>query len=50
MVALSNGKPEIMGLKTILNYYIDHQKEVVTLRTKRIRNSFKKISCGGRFY
>lgn len=35
MVALSNGKPEIMGIKTILRYYIDHQKEVVTLRTKR---------------
>ncbi|MGE5628657.1 MAG: DNA topoisomerase IV subunit A [Solirubrobacterales bacterium] len=35
MVALANGKPETMGLKTILNYYLQHHKEVVTRRTKR---------------
>lgn len=35
MVALSNGKPETMGLKTILNHYINHRKDVVTRRTKK---------------
>ncbi|MEY7998848.1 DNA topoisomerase IV subunit A [Clostridium sp. Mt-5] len=35
MVALANGKPETMGLKTILNYYVDYQKEIVRRRTKR---------------
>ena len=35
MVALANGKPETMGLKTILGHYIDHQKEIVTRRTKK---------------
>lgn len=35
MVALANGKPETMGLKTILKYYLEHQKEVITRRTKR---------------
>ncbi|MCM8711729.1 DNA topoisomerase IV subunit A [Clostridium sp. SYSU_GA19001] len=35
MVALSNGKPETMGLKTIITHYVNHQKEVVTRRTVR---------------
>ncbi|MEW8957333.1 DNA topoisomerase IV subunit A [Clostridium sp.] len=35
MVALANGKPETMGLKTILIHYVNHQKEVVTRRTQR---------------
>lgn len=35
MVALANGKPEIMGLKTIIEHYANHQKDVVTRRTKR---------------
>ncbi|OFI05893.1 DNA gyrase subunit A [Clostridium acetireducens DSM 10703] len=35
MVALANGKPETMGLKTIIKYYVEHQKDVVTRRTKR---------------
>lgn len=34
MVALANGKPETLGLKSILTHYINHQKEVVTRRTK----------------
>ncbi|MGL4731954.1 MAG: DNA topoisomerase IV subunit A [Clostridium sp.] len=35
MVALADGKPETLGLKAILKHYINHQKEVVTRRTKR---------------
>ena len=35
MVALANGKPETMGLKTILRHYLNHQKDVVTKRTQR---------------
>lgn len=35
MVALAGGKPRTMGLRTIIKYYIEHQKEVVTRRTKR---------------
>ncbi|EHR9037015.1 DNA topoisomerase IV subunit A [Clostridium perfringens] len=35
MVALADGKPETMGLKTIISHYVNHQKDVVTIRTKR---------------
>lgn len=35
MVALANGKPETMGLKTILKHYLEHQKDVITKRTQR---------------
>ncbi|MPQ42324.1 DNA topoisomerase IV subunit A [Clostridium tarantellae] len=35
MVALANGKPETMGLKTIITHYVNHQKEVITRRTKK---------------
>ncbi|HEY8890581.1 MAG TPA: DNA topoisomerase IV subunit A [Clostridium sp.] len=35
MVALANGKPQTMGLKTILKHYLNHQKDVVTKRTQR---------------
>ena len=34
MVAIADGKPMQMGLKTILAHYIRHQKEVVTRRTR----------------
>ena len=33
MVALANGKPETMGLKTIIKHYVNHQKDIVTRRT-----------------
>ncbi|MCQ2969788.1 MAG: DNA topoisomerase IV subunit A, partial [Clostridium sp.] len=33
MVALANGKPQTMGLKTILMHYVNHQKEIITRRT-----------------
>ena len=35
MVALADGKPETMGLKTIISHYVNHQKDVITRRTKR---------------
>lgn len=35
MVALADGKPETMGLKTIISHYVNHQKDVVTRRKKR---------------
>ena len=34
MVAVAEGKPVQMGLKTVLSYFIKHQKEVVTRRTR----------------
>lgn len=35
MVAVAEGKPVTLGLKAILHYYIEHQKEIVTRRTKK---------------
>jgi DNA gyrase/topoisomerase IV subunit A len=35
MVALAGGKPRTLGLKEIIKYYVEHQKEVTTRRTKR---------------
>ncbi len=35
MVALSNGKPETMGLKTIIRHYVDHQRDIVTRRSRK---------------
>ena len=34
MVAIADGKPKQMGLKEIIEYYIKHQKDVVTRRTR----------------
>ncbi len=34
MVAIAGGKPLQMGIKQMLNYYVEHQKNVVTRRTK----------------
>lgn len=33
MVALAEGKPQTMGLKTIIEHYVNHQKDIVTRRT-----------------
>ena len=33
MVALASGKPQTMGLKTIIMHYVNHQKDIVTKRT-----------------
>lgn len=35
MVAIADGKPRTLGLEEILDYYVIHQKEVVTRRTKK---------------
>ena len=34
MLALGNGTPRVLSLKEILHYYIEHQKDVVTRRTR----------------
>ena len=34
MVAIAEGKPVQMGIKAMIGYYIDHQKNVVTRRTQ----------------
>ena len=34
MIALVNGQPKVLNLKSIINHYIDHQKDVVTRRTQ----------------
>ncbi|SFD33406.1 DNA topoisomerase IV subunit A [Clostridium uliginosum] len=35
MVALADGKPETMSLKAMIRYYVNHQKDIVTRRSKR---------------
>ena len=35
MVALADGKPQTMGLKTIIEHYVNHQRDVVTKRSIR---------------
>jgi DNA gyrase subunit A len=34
MLALVNGEPKVMNIKEVIFHYIDHQKDVVTRRTK----------------
>ncbi|MFH1783596.1 MAG: DNA gyrase subunit A [bacterium] len=34
MLALVKNRPQVLGLKEILYHYIEHRKEVITLRTK----------------
>ena len=34
MVAIAEGKPRQMGIRQMIGYYINHQKDVVTRRTK----------------
>ncbi|SFQ42094.1 DNA gyrase subunit A [Caldicoprobacter faecalis] len=34
MVVIADGKPQQLGLKAIIDYYIRHQKDVVTRRTR----------------
>ncbi|MGD7046720.1 DNA topoisomerase IV subunit A [Rossellomorea marisflavi] len=41
MVAISNRRPKLMGLRQLLDSYIAHQKEVVTNRTKYDLNKAK---------
>lgn len=35
MVAIADGKPEILGLKSILHHYVNHQKDVIIRKTKK---------------
>ena len=34
MVAIANGRPQLMGILDMLSYYVDYQREVVYRRTK----------------
>jgi len=34
MIALVNGEPKLLNMYEILNHYLEHQKEVITRRTK----------------
>ncbi|MBQ4452068.1 MAG: DNA gyrase subunit A [Clostridia bacterium] len=34
MLALVNGEPKILSLKSIIKHYVDHQKDVITRRTR----------------
>ena len=34
MLALVNGKPQVLNLREMIYYYLEHQKDVVTRRTK----------------
>lgn len=34
MLALVDGRPRVLNLKEVLHYYIEHQKDVITRRTK----------------
>lgn len=44
MVAIADGKPETMSLKTILVHYVNHRRDVVTRRTKReLENAEKRF-------
>lgn len=42
MVAIHNRRPEVVGLLQMLEAYIDHQKEVITKRTKHMLTTDKK--------
>ncbi|MCH5161197.1 MAG: DNA topoisomerase 4 subunit A [Clostridiales bacterium] len=42
MVAIANGKPQLMGLMDIISYYVDYQREVVLRRTKYELDAAKK--------
>ncbi len=38
MIALVNGQPKVLDLKSIITHYINHQKDVVTRRTQYFLN------------
>ncbi|NLJ83287.1 MAG: DNA gyrase subunit A, partial [Halanaerobiaceae bacterium] len=42
MLALVDGMPRILNLKEIMNYYIEHQKDVITRRTQFDLNKAKE--------
>ena len=38
MLALVDGEPQVLGVKKVIEHYINHQKEVITRRTKHDLN------------
>jgi DNA gyrase subunit A len=42
MLAIVNGVPKTLSLKDILTHYLDHQREVITRRTKFDKNKAEK--------
>ena len=38
MLALVDGEPQVLGVKKVIEHYIDHQQEVITRRTKHDLN------------
>ena len=43
MLALANGEPKVLGLKDILNHYIEHQESVIVRRTQfELRKALKE--------
>lgn len=42
MVALYKGKPETMGLKTMVHHYLEHQKDVILRRSQRELDQARK--------
>ncbi|AUO15604.1 DNA topoisomerase IV subunit A [Clostridium taeniosporum] len=42
MVALADGKPETMSLKEIIRHYVNHQKDIVTRRSRKELEIAKK--------
>lgn len=34
MLSLVNGEPKVLNLKQMIHYYVEHQKEIITRRTK----------------
>ena len=34
MVAIAGGKPRLLGLKEIISYYVDYQREIIVRRSK----------------
>lgn len=44
MVAINNKRPELMGLLSLLDAYIDHQKEVITNRSNfELSSAYKRL-------
>ena len=49
MVAIADGRPQLMGLQDILAYYINYQRDVIYRRTKFDLNGFNKNTTVLRF-
>lgn len=44
LLALINGRPEVMGVPDVLRHFIDYRKEVVTRRSKyELKNAEDRI-------